>query len=274
MTDELEVQNWVVRFQDEKWVAEQSRRSREGIVKLMAPMVDSPRRMAEFFRETVGLQWERLDPTGAKREAWRRVHGAQPASPLAFVRSFFHPGTGAIELTRSMQRAGMQVGTTVAAPGATPGEQLDAGIAGGSTGPAAEERPPFLPSTDRVAAAPNAPADQSVRDETTQVRPGQGAQVPNKDNRRVKGPAGRNQRYKDIDKALRAFAESRPRTQEEVFRYLDREHVVTPLAEPFAKARGWIAGFGSDPATARAWLSKRWAELSLAPLPRGPKNPK
>jgi len=89
-----------------------------------------------------------------------------------------------------------------------------------------------------------------------------------------KKPVRRNQKYKVIDEALRNIAESLPRTQEEVFQSLEGRHVVIPPAEPFMTARGWIAGFRRDSAAARAWLSKRWAELSLSPLPRGPKSPK
>jgi len=87
-------------------------------------------------------------------------------------------------------------------------------------------------------------------------------------------PARRNPKYKMIDATLKEIAESRPSTQEEVFQSLDGRHVVIPPAEPFKAAHGWIAGFHGDAAAARAWLSKRWAELNLPPLPRGPKNPK
>jgi hypothetical protein len=95
-----------------------------------------------------------------------------------------------------------------------------------------------------------------------------------RDDPKVKKPIRRNQRYKTIDKALQEIAESRPRTQDEVFRSLDGRSVVIPPAEPFATARGWMAGFRLDSAAARAWLSKRWAELNLPPLPRGPKSAK
>jgi hypothetical protein len=91
---------------------------------------------------------------------------------------------------------------------------------------------------------------------------------------KAKKPVRRSQKYKTIDDALQEIAESRPSTQEGVFQSLDGRHVVIPPAEPFVTARGWIAGFRRDKAAARAWLSKRWAELSLSPLPRGPKNPK
>jgi hypothetical protein len=84
----------------------------------------------------------------------------------------------------------------------------------------------------------------------------------------------RNQRYRTIDKVLQEIAGSRPRTQKEVFRSLDERCGVIPPAEPFAMARGWMAGFQRDSAAARAWLSKRWAELKLPPLPRGPKAPR
>jgi hypothetical protein len=86
-------------------------------------------------------------------------------------------------------------------------------------------------------------------------------------------PVRRNQKYKTIDQALQKIAESRPRTQEEVFKALEGR-VTFPPAEPFETARGWMLGFRRDKATARAWLSKRWGELGLAPLPRGPKNQK
>jgi len=91
-----------------------------------------------------------------------------------------------------------------------------------------------------------------------------------------RGPqmARRSPRYKAICKTLVEIAESRPSTQEEVFKMLDGRHVVTPHAEPFMAARGWIAGFRQHPAAARAWLSKRWAELNLPRLPPGPKTRK
>jgi hypothetical protein len=90
--------------------------------------------------------------------------------------------------------------------------------------------------------------------------------------RKANKPAKRNQRYRAIDKALQMIAESRPSTQEEVFRVLDGRGVAIPPAEPFASARGWMSGFGRDEAAARAWLSKRWHKLTLASLTRGPKK--
>jgi hypothetical protein len=124
-------------------------------------------------------------------------------------------------------------------------------------------------------------ANQSASQSTPDLLPpaqknagnARGAQVPS-ESRKTKSPVRRNQKYKVIDVALREIAESRPSRQEEVFQALDGRHVVIPPAEPFVTARGWIAGFRRDAAAARAWLSKRWAELNLAPLPRGPKNPK
>jgi hypothetical protein len=84
----------------------------------------------------------------------------------------------------------------------------------------------------------------------------------------------RNKKYESIDEALRAIAESRPRTQKEVFQALKSRDVTIPMAKPFESAGGWIKGFQQDPARARAWLSKRWKELNRPPLPRGPKNEK
>ena len=92
----------------------------------------------------------------------------------------------------------------------------------------------------------------------------------------VSRPTRRNKKYETIDRLLRHTAESRPKSHQEVFEQLESRHiegrrVPIPPAEPFASARGWIAGFQKDPAGARAWLSKRWKALGLPPFPRGPK---
>ena len=94
-----------------------------------------------------------------------------------------------------------------------------------------------------------------------------------KGRRTVRRPGRRKPKYTLIDKALEQIAESRPTTQEEIFRSLEGR-VAAPLAEPFKSARGWVAGFRLDPVAARSWLSKRWAVLNLPPLPRGPKSRK
>lgn len=135
-----------------------------------------------------------------------------------------------------------------------------------------EGKNPFLGQSE-IAASPSAGDSERQAAESAQVLRAQEPQESRK------GPIGRkpvrrNQKYRLIDGALQGIAESRPRTQEEVFQALEGRHVVIPPAEPFMAGRGWIAGFRRDPAAARAWLSKRWAELSLSPLPRGPKNPK
>jgi hypothetical protein len=97
------------------------------------------------------------------------------------------------------------------------------------------------------------------------------AQAP-KQGRKAKKLVRRNQKYEVIDKALKEIAESRPSTQEEILQSLDGRRVVTPPAEPFMTARGWMPGFRRDAPAARSWLSKRWAELNLPSLPRGPKK--
>jgi hypothetical protein len=94
---------------------------------------------------------------------------------------------------------------------------------------------------------------------------------PDPDTRKRK-PAKQNQRYQTIDGALREIAEGRPQTQDEVFQMLQGRRVVAPPAEPFLSARGWVAGFERNEASARAWLSKRWTLLGLPTLPRGPKK--
>jgi hypothetical protein len=108
-------------------------------------------------------------------------------------------------------------------------------------------------------------------DVSTQARPVQGAPVHQGD-RRAKRPARRNARYAKIDAALRAISASQPRSQTEILQSLEERRVVTPPAEPFLSANGWLAGFRRDQAAARAWLSKRWAKSQLPPLPRGPKT--
>jgi hypothetical protein len=116
--------------------------------------------------------------------------------------------------------------------------------------------------TEAASQKPERPSD---------VLPVQEAQEPTS-RRKAKKPVRRNQKYRVIDKALQEIAESRPRTQEEVFQSLEGRHIVIPPAEPFLAAQGWIAGFRRNPAAARAWLSKRWAESNLESLPRGPKK--
>lgn len=107
---------------------------------------------------------------------------------------------------------------------------------------------------------------------TVQIPPASDSKEADRRKPRGKEPTRRNPRYKQIDAALRNISESRPRTQEEVFQLLDGRHVPPPPAEPFHSARGWMAGFRRDRSAARAWLSKRWSELKLTPLPRGPKS--
>jgi hypothetical protein len=98
------------------------------------------------------------------------------------------------------------------------------------------------------------------------------AQGPQEAHKAKKKPVRRHARYTKIDEALQEIADSRPRSQQEVFRALEGR-VAFPPAGPFEAARGWIPGFRLDQSAARSWLSKRWAELDLPPLPRGPKNP-
>ena len=97
--------------------------------------------------------------------------------------------------------------------------------------------------------------------------------IPQTSGARRAKPSRRNAKYEAIDKTLCEIADSRPSTQAEVFQSLEGR-VGIPPAEPFLAAGGWMAGFRQDTAGARAWLSKRWAESDLPPLPRGPKNSK
>lgn len=94
-----------------------------------------------------------------------------------------------------------------------------------------------------------------------------------KQHQRKGRPVRRSPTHSSICVALERIAESRPQTQEEVFRALEERHVVPPQAKPFATAKGWLRGFQQNPPAARAWLSQWWAELDLPRLPRGPKPP-
>jgi hypothetical protein len=82
----------------------------------------------------------------------------------------------------------------------------------------------------------------------------------------------RNERYERIDKALRDCAASRPRSHEEVFRFLDDRKVAIPNRKPFKTAGGWFKGFRQNRYVAGAWLSQEWGRLSLPPFPRGPQK--
>lgn len=84
-------------------------------------------------------------------------------------------------------------------------------------------------------------------------------------------PIRRNNRSKLIDSTLESIAQAAPMTQEEIFSVLQSRRAALPMAEPFLSSGGWMPGFRKNERLARAWLSKRWAELSLPPLPRGPK---
>jgi len=79
-----------------------------------------------------------------------------------------------------------------------------------------------------------------------------GEQEPRKPlrDRMAKKPERRNVKYKKIDAALQEIAESRPCTQEEIFRSLDGSKLAVPAAEPFVTARDGsrdFAGRGSRP---------------------------
>lgn len=95
-------------------------------------------------------------------------------------------------------------------------------------------------------------------------------EVPSTKFRSTRSPK-QNPKNKAIDDGIRQIADILPTTQEEIFKALDQRRVPLPLAEPFSTAKGWTAGMRRNEKTARAWLSKRWKRLRLAPLPRGPK---
>jgi hypothetical protein len=87
---------------------------------------------------------------------------------------------------------------------------------------------------------------------------------------RVKNSVRQNSKYLEIDEALRDISHARPKSYEEVVRFLDQRKVPPPYGKVFAP--GWLKGYQQNPHVARAWLSKRWGHLGLPALPRGPKS--
>ena len=69
-----------------------------------------------------------------------------------------------------------------------------------------------------------------------------GATVQSQNSRTPKKPVRRNKKYNQIDDALKEIAESRPRTQEEVFNSLSDRHINIPMAKPFETTGGWTLG--------------------------------
>jgi hypothetical protein len=98
------------------------------------------------------------------------------------------------------------------------------------------------------------------------------AEHPSEGARKARKPVNQSEKYKRIDKALRAFAASRPRNHEEVFRQLDERKVPIPNSKPFKAAGGWLKGFQQDRHAASAWLSQSWGKLGLPAFARGPKK--
>jgi hypothetical protein len=82
----------------------------------------------------------------------------------------------------------------------------------------------------------------------------------------------RNDKYLEIESALREIAEARPKSHQKVFASLEERKVPVPNCEPFKTARGWLKGVSKDPHRAAKWLSTTWGQLELPPFPRGPKK--
>jgi len=113
--------------------------------------------------------------------------------------------------------------------------------------------------------SPSAPEDEMQSEQTTEAdRPGSNApegQWP-RESHKPKNPVRRNERYERIDKALREFAATRPKSHQEVFRLLDDRKVAIPNRKPFKAAGGWLKGFQRDLHAASSWLSQDdWVSL-------------
>jgi hypothetical protein len=97
------------------------------------------------------------------------------------------------------------------------------------------------------------------------------SQIP-KERRTAKTRLRRHVKYQQIDRALRDISAARPRSHEEVFRFLDDRRVVLPNRRPFKNGMGWLKGFQLNPPTASVWLSQNWGRLGLPAFARGPKK--
>jgi hypothetical protein len=89
---------------------------------------------------------------------------------------------------------------------------------------------------------------------------------------REKTALRRNRKYEAIDSALCEISEARPKSHEEVFRFLTDRHVPIANREPFKSAGGWLKGFQQNPHLASVWLSQAWGRLELPTFARGPKK--
>jgi len=121
--------------------------------------------------------------------------------------------------------AGTQVATTL-----TPESSLEhaAGAADDSNGKDTE--------TQAAAAETATSSETSIR--RAEVASSQDRQVPEQ-SRREKKLVRRNQKYKTIDEALKKVADSRPQTQEEVFKALEGRVVFPPGSHLSPLADGW-----------------------------------
>ena len=106
--------------------------------------------------------------------------------------------------------------------------------------------------------------------QSTAVLADQEAHLP-EESQKTRKPVRRNSRYEEIDRALREISEARPKSHEEVFRFLNDRGVGVPNRRPFKVAGGWFKGFQRDGHAASAWLSQAWGRLGLPAFPRGPK---
>jgi hypothetical protein len=128
-----------------------------------------------------------------------------------------------------------------------------------------------LGATRRGGIPGNGIANQSLGADSAQVLRAQSPQELRKD-RNAKKPVRRNVRYEGIDRALREFADARPKSHEEVFRLLEDRKIPIPNRKPFKSAGGWSKGFQQNRHSASVWLSQAWGRLGLPAFPRGPRK--
>lgn len=267
--DEQEVQKLVRALQDQKSKSERLQRAREHFATAIEPMAATNKFIAEFFQERIPRpRWENVDPTGAKREAWKQVYGRLPASPSVLSGASLGLGVRGLKPTkstnlRSQQRTGGSAGA-------------NATVLTGRDGKV--EKTPFAP--DEAGGLQSAELKlEGSRDTRLGLR-GPTPELLNRKTlanrakeigRTVKKPVRRNAKYELIDKALREISEAHPKNHAEVFRILDDREILLPNRKSFKTAGGWTRGFQRNPHEASAWLSTAWKRLGLAAFARGPK---
>jgi hypothetical protein len=145
-------------------------------------------------------------------------------------------------------------------------KELEKWILGGRLTPPPEHIAPYvdkLSSGERPAEGATQGADSRSTTDVIGLR---------KERRKTSKPVRRSTKYEAIDRELIKIAKARPKSHEEVFRFLDGRTLAIPNRRPFKDAGGWLKGFHQNRHAASVWLSQAWGRLGLPPFAPGPKK--